>query len=365
MIPFDEAEILLIGAGPIGLEMAAALKVNGFDYRHLEAGNIASTIHWYAPGTLIFSSPERLAIAGVPFSIFPQTRATREDYLTYLRGVASHFRLKIDTYRRVVDIRRATYEFVVDTALATHGVGGPAECVRPEHAAPVDKVIACRKIILAIGDMHRPRLCDVPGEDLPFVSHYLDDLHLYFGQRVVIVGAKNSAAEAAVRLDRQFARVTICCRGPDLDETRIKPWLIPELRLLVKERKMDLLTRVGVDEITPGRVRLRNLDSGATTSVPCDQVLLLTGYEQDKQLFEQAGVELAGEGRVPVYNAETMETNVPGIFVAGTCSAGTQIGGVTSFVETSHIHVKRIIEALGGKFFDYDAHVRPVNEREQ
>jgi thioredoxin reductase (NADPH) len=361
-----ETDILIIGAGPIGIEVAAALKRNDFDYLHLEAGNIGSTIAWYSPGTPIFSSPDRLELAGVPFRLYPQMRATREDYLTYLRTVVVAYGLTIHSGRRVVEIRkRDDGRFECAVARSNHAVGGPQEHLRVALPAPTETVV-CRRLILAIGDMHQPHEIGVPGERLPFVSHYFGEPHEYFRRKVVIIGAKNSAAEAAVRLNRVDADVTVCHRGADFHD-RVKPWLLPELRLLIREGKMQFLPRVCVTEIVEGAVHLQQLDDGSRVSLPCDKVLLLTGYRQDTTLFEQLGIELTGPGKVPEFNAETMETSAKNVFVAGTAAAGTQLGGVTAFIETSHIHVGRIVRALGGKhsFAWAEAKVRNPLDREQ
>jgi thioredoxin reductase (NADPH) len=349
VIELPETDVLLVGAGPIGLEMAAALKLAGIGYLHLEAGNIASTIGWYAPGTQIFSAPERLAIAGVPFQLSPQVRATREDYLNYLRTVVLLHKLDIRSYRRVVGIRRRGERFEVDIVRSDHGAGGPGEferSTRPIEA--VDERVVCSRIILAIGDMHWPNLLGIPGEGLPHVSHWFEEPHRYFGRKVTIVGAKNSAAEAAVRLSRQGTFVTICHRGDDFDANRVKPWLLPELRLLVRESKMRFVPRVAVQSIDTHAVHVRH-ESGMIESIPSDDVLLLTGYRQNARLFEELGIELTGPGRTPSFDAETMESSVKNVYLAGTCSAGTQIGGVTAFVETSHVHVDRILRALGSQ----------------
>ena len=364
VIHLPETDVLLVGAGPIGLEMAAALKLADIRYLQLEAGNLASTISWYAPGTQIFSAPERLAIAGVPFLLSPQVRATREDYLNYLRTVAALHKLEVRSYRRVVGIRKRDGGFEVDIVRSAHGVGGPAEIAHAPQTMPNERV-RCSKIILAIGDMHRPNLLGIPGEELPHVSHYFEEPHRYFGQKVTIVGAKNSAAEAAVRLSRQQTFVTICHRGADFDDTRIKPWLMGELRLLLRENKMRFVPRVTPTAIDAAAVHVRH-ESGMVQSIPSDAVLLLTGYRQDPSLFEQLGVELTGPGRAPTFDAETMESNVKGVYLAGTCSAGTQIGGVTSFVETSHVHVDRILRALGAKSCSWiQTTVRCETDREQ
>jgi thioredoxin reductase (NADPH) len=326
-----ETDVLLIGAGPIGIELAVALKARGIHYVHLEAGQIGSTIAWYAPQTHFFSSPERIAIAGVPLQTLDQTKATREEYLTYLRAVVLQFDLRIETFERVISLRKSA--------------DGGFEAVSGRASGP--RQWRARNVVLAIGDMHRPRLIGVPGEELPFVSHYFGDPHQYFRRRVLIVGGQNSAVEAAIRCHRVGADVTLCYRGRELDPNRIKFWLLPEIRSLIRDGRVRWLPSTVVREIRGDGVLLDRCETDAFAGeVITDAVLLLTGYEQDSDLFEQTSVTLDGAGRRPRFDEQTMETDVPGLFVAGTGSAGTQFGGVKEFIETSHVHVARIVAAL-------------------
>jgi thioredoxin reductase (NADPH) len=324
VVTFIETDVLLVGAGPIGIELAVAFRANNINYVHLDANQIGSTIAWYAPQTHFFSSPERIAIAGVPLQTLDQTKATREEYLTYLRAVVQQFDLKIETFERVISLRKTANGFEATSVRASG-----------------ERHWRARNVVLAIGDMHRPRRINVPGEDLPHVSHYFGDPHHYFRRRVLIVGGQNSAVEAAIRCHRVGAQVTLSYRGRDLDANRIKFWLLPEIRSLIRDGRIVWLPSTNVREIHGEHVVL-----DPQREVAADAVLLLTGYEQDSDLFEQADVTLEGQGRCPWFDEKTMETNVPGLFVAGTGAAGTQIGGVKEFIETSHVHVARIIAAL-------------------
>ena len=319
--------VLIVGAGPIGIELAVRLKQSGIDYVHIDAGQIGSTISWYAPHTQFYSSPERIAIAGVPLQTIDQTKATREEYLTYLRSVVLQFDLRIETFVRVTSIARTAARFEVRV---TDRAG--------------ERMLHPAKVILAIGDMHRPRLLGIAGEDLPHVSHYFADPHLYFRRRVLVVGGRNSAIEAAIRCVRVGADVTLSYRGADLDGDHVKFWLLPEIRAMVRDRRLTFLGGTTLREIRrDGAV----LDPGGRI-IEADAVLLLTGYEQDSTLFESAGVTLVGAQRRPHFDERTMETNVGGLFVAGTASAGTQVSGTKEFIETSHVHVDRIVAALTG-----------------
>jgi thioredoxin reductase (NADPH) len=329
----------IIGAGPIGLEVAWALKREGLEPLHFDAGQIGSTINWWAPGTRFFSSPERIAICGVPLVTPTQDKATREEFLAYLRGVAGQFDLRIRTFERVMAVEPKGVDRARFT-IRTQTVGGPRD-YEASH------------VIVAIGDMHRPRLLNIPGEDLPHVSHYFRDPHQYFGRRVLIVGGRNSAVEAAIRLHRVGARVTISYRGAAFDEARIKYWLLPEIKGLIKAGQIRFEPMTIPVVITSGGAALARLGGsgmapGEPSEIPADDILLLTGYEMDGSLLERAGVQLAGPQKAPTFNPRTMETNVPGLYVAGTATAGTQ-QRFRVFIETCHEHGPRIgAHILGG-----------------
>lgn len=351
-----ETDIVIIGAGPIGIELGVALQEVGMDYLHLEAGQVGSTMQWWSPGTKYFSSPERIGIAGVPLVVEHEEKATREHYLNYLRTVVGTFDLDIETYTRVTRIEKDDNGFTLHTARSFHGVGGPHEQGFDPSTLGELEPIRAKRLILAIGDMHTPRMLDIPGEDLPHVAHYLGDVHQYANQPVLIVGGKNSAVEAAIRLFRAGARVTMVHRGQWFDKDRIKYWLYPEIEYLIKKDKIRYIPSANVKQITPAHA---TLDTGE--EIEARFVLLLTGYVQDPDLFTQLGVELLGEERKPRHDLQTMQTNVPGVYVAGTASAGTQ-RRTKVFIETSHIHVDRIVAALQGRVSDKDAEVYTLEE---
>jgi len=359
--------ILIIGAGPIGIEMAVELTRCRVPFRIVEAGSTASTIEWYAPGTEIFSSPERISIAGIPFE--PLTRkAYREDYLLYLRNVVRQFKLPIEHYRRVVAIEKTpSNTYIVSIAPSSHGVGGPLEQAETFETFSEIETLEVETIILAIGNLHVPQRSNVPGEDSTWVSHYMGEPHRYAGTKVTIVGSGNSAAEAAIRLYHVGATVTLCHRKEGFRPKRIKPWLLPELENLTKEGKIQAITNFELKEITRAAVlgsKAKVLESKGDEIISIDSnfVLLLTGYRQKTDLFDQLGVTLVNAQ--PVVDLSTMETNVPNVFVIGTAAAGTELGGVKTFIENAHVHVKRVMHAL--KLIEHlDATSdRPVHERE-
>lgn len=338
-----ETNVVVVGAGPIGIELAVALKQAGLEYLHLEAGQVGSTMQWWAPGTKYFSSPERIEIAGVPLIVHSEEKATRENYLEYLRAVVGTHKLEIETYKRVMRIEKDADGFVVHAARSFHGVGGRAELGFDPDALDALEPIRARRVVLAIGDMHLPRMLGIAGEGLPHVSHYLGDVHQYANQPVTIVGGKNSAVEAAIRLFRAGARVTMVHRGAWFDPDRIKYWLYPEIEYLIKKDKIRYIANANLTEITPTHAAI---DTGE--SIEARFVLLLTGYVQKADLFEQLGVELVGDDRKPRHDLKTMQTNVTGVYVAGTGSAGSQ-SRTKVFIETSHVHVDRIMASLQGR----------------
>ncbi len=317
--------VAIIGAGPIGIELAIALKHAGIDSIHFDAGQIGATMQWYPLEMIFHSSADRLALAGVPIQVPDQQKPKREEYLAYLRAIVQQSALEIRTYERVDSVRRrGDHRF----ELRTTAVDG-------QHVYEV------RAIVLAIGAMHAPRLLGIPGEDLPHVSHYFRDPHTYFNKRVLIVGGRNSAVEAAIRCQRAGAHVTLAYRREDFDAASVKFWLLPEIRAMIRDERVKFLPRVSPVEIRNGTVLL---DTGE--EIAADLVLLLTGYRQDTTLFEMLGVDLQGSDRKPRLNEETMETNVPGVFVAGTAVAGSPEERVRVIVEDCHVHVPRIVEAL-------------------
>jgi len=323
------AEVAIVGAGPIGLELAVALKRAGIDYLHFDAKQIGYTISWFAPQTKFFSSNERIAIAGVPLQTADQSKATREEYLAYLRAIVQQFDLRVNTYEPIVRIEHDDDGFTLTSQPAGNGRA----------------VYRASKLILATGGTDHPRRLNIAGEDLPHVDHYFRDPHTYFGKRLLIVGGKNSAVEAALRCHQAGAQVAMSYRRERLPERSIKYWLLPEINGLIQSGRIEGYFQSQPVEITPTHVTLAR--GGERFDVPADFVLALIGYEQDNTLFKLAGLELRGDCGAPVFDEQTMETSVPGIYVAGTAVGGTQ-DKYTVFIENCHVHVERITSALTG-----------------
>lgn len=315
----------------MGLELAVALSRAGIDYVHLEATQIGQTMYWWPPMTRWFSSPERIAIAGVPIQSVSQEKCTREEYLAYLRSVVLQFDLEVRTYERVDQLSRGDGGFVLQTTtLAGDG-----------------RMVRARRVVLTTGGTARPVRLDIPGEDLPHVSHYFEEPHKYFRRRVLVVGGRNSAVEAALRLYHCGARVAMSYRGEAFSD-RVKYWLRPEIQHLIKTGGIAGHLGTMPVEITPRHCVLRPAAGGDTFGVPADFVLLMVGYVADMSLARMAGVELSADRQVPAFDEQTMQTNVPGLYVAGTATAGTQRSGVRVFLENCHVHAERIVAALTG-----------------
>ena len=344
---------LLVGAGPIGLELAVNLRHHDVPLLHLDAHQVGHTVSWYPRQARYFSSPQRIAIAGVPLHTPDQTKATREQYLTYLHSIVQQFNLHIQTFEPVTDLKPHD----------TPAPPAPPAPDTPRFTLTTPKATYhAHNVVLAIGDMHHPRRLDIPGEDLPHVSHYFDEPQRYFQQDLLIVGGKNSAVEAALRCHHAGARVTISYRQADFDKSSIKYWLLPELKALLKHDQIRFHPGTIPTQITPTHVTLSEAPAPKApglqsqcpppnhtpTPIPADFVLLLTGYTQDKSLFHAAGLALHGDNQVPRINPDTMMTDLPGLYVAGTAAAGTQ-NSFKLYIENSHPHVARITRAITGQ----------------
>lgn len=331
----SSTQVCIVGGGPIGLELAVALRKRGVEFEIIEAGPIGQTMTWWAPQTRWFSSNERIAIAGVPLVTPDQSKATREQYLAYLRSVALQFDINVRTFEKV-------------TAIDANAGGGFSVTSKPAQDN-ANRVTRCDQVVLAIGGTDFPKPLSIPGEELSHVDGYLREPHHYFGRRVLVVGGRNSAVEAALRLHHAGADVSLSYRGEDLPHESIKYWLSPEINGLIRAGRIKAHFSTVPIEITGESVSLQNLNGDSNVEVPADDVLLLIGYEQDKTLMEQAGLELIESTRRPAFDEATMQTSVPGIYVAGTAVAGTQNSKYRTFLENCHVHVDRIVDHLTGQ----------------
>lgn len=329
-------DVAIVGGGPIGIEMAIALQREGMEYILFEARQIGDTISRWPPDTHFYSTPEHVALAGIPVHNVDQQPITGEQYLAYLRTLVEYFDLALHNYESVETIRRSESGFFLET--------------RTQRG---QNVYRARKVILATGGIARPRLLGIPGEDLPHVTHYYPGPHTYFRRRLLVVGGKNSALESALRSWRGGAQVTISYRRSAFDYDVVKPHLADDISTRLEKGEIDFLPCTVPVHISPEKVTLAHVDNeyrpaDKTFSLEVDAVLLATGFEADMELFERAGVKLQGVERAPVHDPHTMETNVPDLYVAGTAVGGTQIK-FEHFISTSHDHVARIVRALTGR----------------
>ena len=333
---FDETtQVAIIGAGPTGVELAVALTQAGIPFLLFDAGQLGHTITWWPKHTRFFSTSERIAMPGLPLSLYDQQHPTNDDYLAYLRGVVQQFGIQVHAYEKVHSVER-TPQGAFHLTTANRG------STRHYQA---------RFVVLATGGLATPRLLNIPGEDLPYVSHYLHDPHDYFQQELLVVGGRNSAIEYALRCWRAGARVTLSYRKPELPKSSIKPALMQDLETVIRDGRLRFLPGTVPVEITVQSVLLAKTDEHGhaledeVTQLPFDFVLLCTGYQADMTLFHQLGIELLGKEQAPRYDPETMESNVPGIFVLGTAAGGSQ-SKFTHFIETSHMHVPKIVATI-------------------
>lgn len=320
-------DLLIIGAGPAGLAVAIAASEAGLDYQVLEKGVLVNSVFHFPPGMTFFTTPDLLEIGKLPF-VTPYEKPTRHEALRYYRRVVDAYGLQIAFGEEVVAVESEgtgrDRTFVVDTK-SNRGVR------RGRHA---------RAVVFAIGYYDHPNRLDVPGEDLPHVAHFYGDPHAHYQQRVLIVGGKNSAAIAALELYRAGAHVTLVHRGATLSD-RIKYWIRPDIDNRIKEGSVAAHFGARVLEIRPTSVAVE-LASGEGRDIPADAVLLLTGYHPDFDLLERAGIQL-DERRAPVFSPETMETNVPGLYVAGGLVGGLDTGAI--FIENGRFHGEKIVHA--------------------
>ena len=322
-------DVLIVGAGPSGLATAIAAKQQGLDYVLVEKDVLVNGIFNFPTHMVFFTTPELLEIGGLPL-VTPYDKPTRLEALRYYRRVVDTYGLQISFHERVVEIEREEGVFVV-TMQDAKGTK------RARHA---------RAVVLAIGYYGHPNYLGIPGEDLPHVSHYYTDPHPYYRQRVVIVGGKNSAAEAALELFRAGAHVTLVHRRATLGDS-IKYWVRPDIDNRIKAGSIAARFETRVVEIKPGSVIVEKegAEEPGREEVPAEAVFLLTGYRPDVELMRRAGVVYDADTLIPTFDPETFETNVPNLFIAGGAIAGRLNQG-SIFIENGRFHGESIIRVL-------------------
>jgi thioredoxin reductase (NADPH) len=312
-------EVLIAGAGPIGLACAISARRRGLGSLIADGGALVNSIARYPLGMTFFTTPERLEIGGHPLSCAGQ-KPTREEALKYYRGVVRTEELRVRTYTRLVGAHREDGAIVAELATARG-----AEQIR------------CRRLVVATGYFDHPNLLGVPGEDLPQVSHYFDDPHFSSGRDVVVIGGKNSAAEAALELFRAGARVTLVHRRAQLGET-VKYWVKPDIENRIRAGEIAARFEAQVGRIEPDRVVITR--GRQEEALPADRVYALTGYHPDFDLFRRLGIRLDEKTLRPECDPATLETNVPGVYMAGSITRGRAISEV--FIENGRFDGEKI-----------------------
>lgn len=311
-------DLAIIGAGPCGLAAGVAAKRAGYHASVFDKGSIVSSLLNYPTYMTFFSTPEKLEIGGLPF-VTSNDKPTRREALTYYRKVAEYVELDIRQYHAVESVARTP--------------GGFELTVRPRGLDP--ETVAARNVVYATGYFESPNLLGVPGEDLPHVSHFFTEAHPYWRQQVIVVGGANSAVEAALELQRVGAHVTIVHFNETVD-SGVKPWVLPDITNRLKDETIKARWRSRIQRIEPTKVVIASEANGATETLPADFVLALTGYRTDPRLLTMLGVTIDKTTGVPTHNPQTMETNVPGVFIAGVLSCGFDANKV--FIENGRTH---------------------------
>jgi thioredoxin reductase (NADPH) len=321
-------DVLVIGAGPTGLACAIAAQGLGLNVVLVDKGCLTNSLFHYPAHMTFFTTPELLEIGNVPFSS-PNQKPTRSEALEYYRKVAEHYKLDIRQYQNVDQVTGSDGDFRVHT---TDKFGR-----KLMHRA--------RKLIVSTGYYDLPNYLEIPGEDLPKVKHYYHEPHPFFGQDVVVIGGKNSAAIAALDLWRHGAKVTLVHRGAELHR-HIKYWIKPDIENRIKDGEIVAHFQTEVSEITEDAVTL--LTPGGPKVIPNQFVFALTGYHPDFEFIESMGVRLdEANARCPVCDPATLESNVPGIYLAGVVVAGERTNEI--FIENGRFHGDLIAKDLSAK----------------
>lgn len=318
-----DVDTLIVGAGPIGLACAISARRRGLDPLVIDAGTVANSIARYPVGLTFFTTADRLEIGGHPLVCAGQ-KPVREEALKYYRGVVRAEELRVRPYARLVRAERN---------------GGTIGCDLEARLGP--ERVACATLVLATGYFDHPNPLGAPGENLPHVSHYFDEPHRSFGLDVVVIGGKNSAVEAALELFRAGARVTLVYRGETFPPS-VKYWLRPDIENRIKDGEIAARLGARIMAIDPRGVTICRSD-GREEVLPADRVFALTGFHPDFDLFRGIGIALDPETLRPTLDSATLETNVPGVHMAGSITSGRAISEV--FIENGRFDGDKIFGA--------------------
>jgi bacillithiol disulfide reductase len=320
-------DAICIGAGPTGLACAIEVRRAGLRPLVIDKGCLCNSLYHYPVNMVFFTTPELLEIGDLPL-VCAAEKPTRVEALKYYRKAAEHYNLDLRLFEQVLGVKGSDANFTVST--------------RTDKG--IDRQYHGRKIIVATGYYDLPNLLNVPGEDLPHVSHYYTEPHEYWNEDVVVVGGKNSAAEAALDLYRNGAKVTLVHREAELGAT-IKYWVRPDIENRIKAGQVQAMFQTHLKQITRDEVIVTN--GSGERRLPARRVFLLTGYHPDFTFIESLGVRLDPQTRKPALDANTLESNVPGIYLAGVVIGGRHTSEI--FIENGRFHGKQIIHALVGK----------------
>ncbi|PSK89829.1 YpdA family putative bacillithiol disulfide reductase [Taibaiella chishuiensis] len=313
-------DLIIIGGGPIGLACAIEARKKNLRYLILEKGALVNSLYHYPLYMTFFSTAERLEIGDAPFTCLAP-KPGRPEAIEYYRKVTGSFKLNINLYEAVADVQPHEGGFRVTSSRA---------------------VYQAAKVIVATGFYDIPMLMDIPGEDLPQVRHYYKEPHEYAFQKVLVVGASNSSVDAALETWRKGADVTLVARGPGIGP-RVKYWVKPDIENRIEEGSIKAHFNTSLTAIRPGAVDLLTPDGPLT--LENDFVLALTGYRPNFEWLQQCGIALSDDGLCkPVYNPATMETNIPGLYLAGVVCGGLETH--KWFIENSRIHGNLIIDHI-------------------
>lgn len=323
--------VIIVGAGPIGLATAIALKEKDIKVKIIERGCVVNSIYNYPKDMTFFSTSERLEIGGVPF-ISHGDKPTRREALEYYRRAAESHELDIHVYEEVREISGHDNNFTVSTEKNSY---------------------KAEKVVVATGFYDVPKMMGIPGENLDKVKHYYDEAHPYAWQDVLVIGGGNSAVDAALETYRTNANVTLAVRKSTLKET-VKYWVKPDIENRIKKGEITGYFNTEVQEIRPHEVILDTPDGKKT--IPNDFVLAMTGYKPNFDLMTQFGIELTNDSKkMPVYDEKTLETNREGMYVAGVVCGGMDTSSL--FIENTRIHADHIADDITQKLDSAEAMV--------
>lgn len=320
------ADVGIVGAGPCGLAAAVAVKRAGLEGILIDRASLVSGIASYPTYITFFSTADRLSIAGIPF-VVPADKPTRREALAYYRAVAKHFDVPLRQYENVVSAEKRGERFLL----------------RTRNRFGEESEIDVGALVVATGYFGHPNRLGVPGEDLPHVTHLFTEGHWAFDQDVVVVGGGNSAVEAALDLYRAGARVALVHFAPSIDPN-VKPWIVPDITNRIREGSIAAHFESRVSAIEPHQVVLDT--PRGVERVKAEQVYLMLGYQPNNDLLVQLGVPIDSATGIPKHDPETMETTVPGVFIAGVIASGYDAN--KTFIENGRYHGELIARKLTG-----------------